>query len=176
MSHYLDLYVFEEVCKTLRRWETEDLPMIPVAVNFAGATLRQVDVAEKMAALIEKYHVSCEYLEVEVSESYNDMNQEMLAETSNKIRKSNVRVILDHFGAKESTVSILTIMEFDGLKIDKSIVANIVGNRRNRIVAKAVADACCQLGVTVSASGVETRDQLNVLERAWVQLCTGKSV
>ena len=47
------------------------------------------------------------------------MNQEMLAETSNKIRKSNVRVILDHFGAKESTVAILTIMEFDGLKIDK---------------------------------------------------------
>ena len=51
------------------------------------------------------------------------MNQEMLAETSNKIRKSNVRVILDHFGAKESTVAILTIMEFDGLKIDKSIVS-----------------------------------------------------
>ena len=45
-----------------------------------------------MTALIEKYHVSCEYLEVEVSESYSDMNQEMLAETSNKIRKSNVRV------------------------------------------------------------------------------------
>ena len=32
LSHYLDLYVFEEVCKTLRRWETEDLPMIPIAV------------------------------------------------------------------------------------------------------------------------------------------------
>lgn len=164
LSHYLDLYVFEEVCKTLRRWETEDLPMIPIAVNFAGATLRQIDVAEKMTALIEKYHVSCEYLEVEVSESYSDMNQEMLAETSNKIRKSNVRVILDHFGAKESTVAILTIMEFDGLKIDKSIVTNIVGNGRSQSVAKAVIDACCQLGVPVSASGVETRDQLNVLK------------
>lgn len=164
LSHYLDLYVFEEVCKTLRRWETEDLPMIPIAVNFAGATLRQIDVAEKMTALIEKYHVSCEYLEVEVSESYSDMNQEMLAETSNKIRKSNVRVILDHFGAKESTVAILTIMEFDGLKIDKSIVTNIVGNGRSQSVAKAVTDACCQLGVPVSASGVETRDQLNVLK------------
>ena len=164
LSHYLDLYVFEVVCKTLRRWETEDLPMIPIAVNFAGATLRQIDVAEKMTALIEKYHVSCEYLEVEVSESYSDMNQEMLAETSNKIRKSNVRVILDHFGAKESTVAILTIMEFDGLKIDKSIVTNIVGNGRSQSVAKAVTDACCQLGVPVSASGVETRDQLNVLK------------
>lgn len=174
LSHYLDLYVFEEVCKTLRRWETEDLPMIPIAVNFAGATLRQIDVAEKMTALIEKYHVSCEYLEVEVSESYSDMNQEMLAETSNKIRKSNVRVILDHFGAKESTVAILTIMEFDGLKIDKSIVTNIVGNGRSQSVAKAVTDACCQLGVPVSASGVETRDQLNVLKELGCSCVQGR--
>ena len=41
LSHYLDLYVFEEVCRTLARWEEEGLPMIPVSVNFAGATLRQ---------------------------------------------------------------------------------------------------------------------------------------
>lgn len=164
LSHYLDLYVFEQVCKTLRRWETEDIPMIPVAVNFAGATLRQVDVAEKMRNLIDQYHVPCEYLEVEVSESYNDMNQEMLAETSNKIRKANVRVILDHFGAKESTVSILSTMEFDGLKLDKGIVSNIVGNRKSQVVAKGVIDMCRQFGVSVSASGVETRDQLNVLK------------
>ena len=119
LSHYLDLYVFEEVCRTMHRWELEDLPLIPVAVNFAGATLRQENIADKMLRLIEKYHVLCEYLEVEVSESGNDMNQEMLAETSSKIRKGNVRVILDHFGAKDSSFSILSIMEFDSLKIDK---------------------------------------------------------
>ena len=164
LSHHLDLYVFEEVCKTLRRWELDDMPMLPVSVNFAGATLRQESVAEKMLALVEKYHVSCEYLEVEVSESYTDMNQEMLAETSNKIRKENVRVILDHFGAKDSSFAILSIMEFDGLKLDRSLVANIVGNSRSQIVAKAVIDVCRQLGVHVAAAGVETQDQLNVLK------------
>ena len=103
LSHYLDLYVFEEVCKTLHKWEVRDIPMIPVSVNFAGATLRQEGLADKMLHLIEKHHVRCEYLEVEVSESSSDMNQEMLAETSSKIRKGNVRVILDHFGAKDSS-------------------------------------------------------------------------
>lgn len=164
LSHYLDLYVFEEVCKTLHRWELEDLPMIPVAVNFAGATLKQESIADRMLHLIEKYHVLCEYLEVEVSESGNDMNQEMLAETSSKIRKGNVRVILDHFGAKDSSFSILSLMEFDSLKIDKSLITNIVGNMRSRIVAQAVIDICRQLGATVQASGVETQDQLNVLK------------
>ena len=159
-----DLYVFEEVCKTLHRWELEDLPMIPVAVNFAGATLRQESIADKMLRLIEKHHVMCEYLEVEVSEAGNDMNQEMLAETSSKIRKGNVRVILDHFGAKDSSFSILSLMEFDSLKIDKSLITDIVGNSRSQIVAKAVIDICRQLGASVQASGVETQDQLNVLK------------
>ena len=67
LSHYLDLYVFEEVCKTLRRWETEDLPMIPIAVNFAGATLRTDRCSRKNDSSDREYHVSCEYLEVEVS-------------------------------------------------------------------------------------------------------------
>ena len=164
LSHYLDLYVFEEVCRTMHRWELEDLPLIPVAVNFAGATLRQENIADKMLRLIEKYHVLCEYLEVEVSESGNDMNQEMLAETSSKIRKGNVRVILDHFGAKDSSFSILSIMEFDSLKIDKSLITNIVGNMRSRTVVQAVIDICRQLGASVQASGVETQDQLIVLK------------
>ena len=65
---------------------------------------------------------------------------------------------------KDSSFSILSIMEFDGLKLDKSLITNIVGNRRSRIVAKAVIDICRQLGAYVLASGVETQDQLNVLE------------
>lgn len=163
LSHYLDLYVFEEVCKTLHRWDVEGIPMIPISVNFSGATLRQDGVVDQMKALIEKYHVLCEYLELEVSESDIDMNQEMLAEAGSKIRKANVRVILDHFGAKDSSVSILTLMEFDGLKLDESIVSNIVGNSRTQIVAKAVIDVCRQLGAYVQAEGVETQDQVNVL-------------
>ena len=164
LSHYLDLYVFEEVCRTLARWEEEGLPMIPVSVNFAGATLRQESIAEKMLEIVNKYQVPCEYLEVEVSESSHEMNQEMLAETSNKIRKENIRVVLDHFGAKDSSFAILTLMEFDGLKMDSSLVTNIVGNSRSQIVAKAVIDVCRRLGARVSAAGVETQDQLNVLK------------
>lgn len=164
LSHYLDMYVFEEVCKTLRKWEIQDLPMIPISVNFAGATLRQESVGDKILSMVEKHHVSCEYLQVEVSESGREMNQEMLAETSNKIRKANVRVLLDHFGAKDSSFAILSIMEFDALKLDRSIVNSIVSNGRSQIVAKAVIDICRRLGAVVYAAGVETQDQLNMLK------------
>lgn len=163
LSHYLDLHVFEEVCKTLCRWEVQDLPMIPISVNFSGATLRQANVGDKIMGLVEKHHVSCEYLQIEVAEG-REMNQEMLAETSNKIRKANVRVLLDHFGAKDSSFSILSIMEFDALKLDSSIINSIISNGRSQIVAKAVIDICRRLGAMVYAAGIETQDQLNMLK------------
>ena len=164
LSHYLDLYVFDRICSTLQRWEQDDLNMIPISVNFSCSTLQDEKISQKMLEIVERYHISCEYLQVEVTESATEMNQEMLAETSHSLRKENIRVILDHFGAKESTVSILSVMEFDGLKLDKSLVSGIVGNSRSRIVAKAMIDVCRRLGVSVYASGAETQDQLNVLQ------------
>lgn len=164
LSHYLDLYIFEEVCQTLHKWDEEGIPMVPISVNFAGETLRQEGIADRMIALIEKHQVLCEYLEVEVKESYTEMNQEMFAASCSKIRKANVRVILDHFGAKNSSFSILSIMEFDGLKLDESLITNLVGNARSRVTAKAVIDICHRFGASVFAEGVETQDQLNVLQ------------
>ena len=173
LSHYLDIYVFEQICKTLARWEEQGMPMLPISVNFAGATLRHESMADQMLELVEKYQVPCEYLEVEVSESAHGMNQEMLAETSNKMRKANIRVTLDHFGEKDSSFSILSIMEFDGLKMDKSLVSDIVGNSRSQIVAKAVIDVCRRLGARVTAAGVETQDQLNMLKELGCEYVQG---
>jgi len=164
LSSYLDLHIFEEVCKTLQRWEAADLPMIPIAVNFSSATLQQESIADKVIEIIEKYEASCEYLEIEISEKGDNMNQEMLAEISRKMRKVNIRTILDHFGAKHSSFSILNAMEFDSLKIDESLIANIVIDSRNQIIVKAVVDICHRLGGAVAADGVETKDQLNVLK------------
>ena len=55
-------------------------------------------------------------------------------------------------------------MEFDGLKLDESLISNLVSSRRSRAAARAVVDFCRQLGAYVLAGGVETQDQLNVVE------------
>lgn len=164
LSFYLDIYVFEEVCKIIQRWEQNDMPMIPVSVNFSGNTLRQENIIEKMMAIVNRYRISSEYLEIEVSETNDNMNQEILAETTEKIRKENIRVILDHFGAKDSSFSILSIMEFDGLKLARNLITDIVGNPRSQCIAKSIIDVCRQLGANVTATNVETLDQLNVLK------------
>ena len=164
LSSYLDLYIFEEVCKTLRKWEVEGLNILPIAVNFSPSTLRQEGVVDKMVGLVEKHHISCEYLEVEMPGSVGELNQEMLAEISHKLRKANLRVTLDHFGRKDSGFLTLSLMSFDSLKLDANIIADIVVNSRNQIIIKELIGVCKQLGATVIADGIETIDQLNVLK------------
>ena len=164
LSHHLDMYVFETVCRIIEHWIQKDMPVIPISVNISSDTLCREDTVEEMMRLVEKYKVPCEYLEIEVLENDDYMNQEVLAETSNRIRKANIRVVLDNFGTKNSSLSILSIMEFDGLKVDRTLVTNIVSNHRSQIVARAIISICKELGATVVATGVETQDQLNVLK------------
>ena len=61
--------------------------------------------------------------------SIASVNQEMIAATTNKIRKGNIRVVLDQFGSKQSSLASIAIMEFDVLKLDRSIVEDIVGKK-----------------------------------------------
>ena len=164
LSSYLELYVFEEVCKAIRRWEVEGLNILPIAVNFSPSALSQEGTVDKMIGLVEKHHISCEYLEVEMSGWAGDLNQEMLAEISRKLRKANLRVILDHFGRKDSNFLTLSLMAFDSLKLDSDIIADIVVDSRNQVIIKGIIGICKKLGTTVIADGIETKDQLNVLK------------
>lgn len=163
LSHHLDMYVFEQVCLIINRWTQKGYPLIPISVNFAPSTLCQADLEEQLETLTKKHQVPCEYLEIEVSESYEVMNQDMFMEMAGKIRRANIRVTLDHFGSRDSGIAVLGNMEFDALKLDESITERIVSSSRVRTMAEAIIRVGHQLGGTVMAAGVETQDQLNVL-------------
>ncbi|MDD2978903.1 MAG: GGDEF domain-containing protein [Hespellia sp.] len=164
LSHYLDLYMFQEICKILHRWIQNDMDLIPISVNMSCTTLRQEGIVDKMIAIINQYHVPCEYLELEIAEEGGSVNPEMIAEISNQIRKSNIRVSLDNFGTRNTSMSILSVMEFDVLKLDQTLITNIVGNSRSQVVTQSIIELCHKLGVHVIANGVETKDQLNMLK------------
>lgn len=173
LSYHLDIYIFEQVCRTLQNWEQREIPLIPISVPLSGVTLRRDGIAEELIHIARKYRVPTEYLLVEISDADSQLNQEMIAETINKIRKGNIRVVLNRFGSKQSSLSSIAIMEFDVLKLDRSIVEDIVGNHRCQVVAQAILDTCRRLGVHSIASGVVTQDQLNVLKELGYQNAEG---
>lgn len=83
------------------------------------------------------------------------------------------QIALDDFGTGYSSFSYLTRIPIDTLKIDKSFIANICENDNDRYIAGTIINLAHQLGITVVAEGVETIDQLKILQEQTCDILQG---
>lgn len=161
---HVDFFVLESVCKTLRLWKEKGYPPLRVSVNFSRATLMERNVVDKMAEILEKYNVSSKQIEIEVTESISKMSADELSQLSQKIMEKGFTLSLDDFGSKFSNLVILTQMDFDELKLDKSLINDLLDNPKSRVIVEHTIHMCKQLNATVSvAEGIESEQQLDML-------------
>lgn len=164
LIRYIDFFVFEEVNKLIKRWEEEGRQVFVISLNFSRATLLEPDVIDNMERIHEKYQIRKDLIEIEITETLGDMEKATIESIGGKIVKSGYRLSLDDFGASFSNLSILNTMQFDVLKLDKSIINNIVSADKSRIIIKKVLELCDDLMIESIAEGVESEEQLEVLK------------
>ena len=82
-----------------------------------------------------------------------------------RLREAGARIVLDDFGTGQSSLTHLTELPLDAVKVDRSSVAALPGDRRGVAVAQALVSLGAQLGLDVVAEGVETAGQLDLLRR-----------
>lgn len=160
---YIDLFVFEEVCKILKRWEQEGRRLIPISLNFSRGTIMIPGLTKKMAEIHERYGVPKELMEIEVTESMQEMERISFSEIGKQIRNMGFGISLDDFGVKYSNASMLAILPLDILKIDRSLISSLTENDRFCIVVRHVIELCREMGIQVIAEGVETEEQRELL-------------
>ena len=100
---------------------------------------------------------------VEITESALLSDQEAVAERLARLRKAGVRIAVDDFGTGYASLAYLTSLPLDAIKIDRGLVADIVGGERDRIVVKAMIHLARELNLKIVVEGVETTDQLALL-------------
>jgi len=163
LIRHIDIFVFEEVMKLLRKWMDKGNEVFTISLNFSRVTMLEPDIISKMNIIQEKYRVPKGLVEIEITETLGDMEKSTIESIGEEIVKSGYRLSLDDFGASFSNLSILNTMRFDVLKLDKSIINNIVSADKSRIIIKKVLELCNELNIESIAEGVETVEQLNVL-------------
>ncbi len=163
LIRHIDIFVFEEVMKLLRKWIDAGKDVFTISLNFSRVTMLEPDIIHKMNKIQEKYKVPKGLVEIEITETLGDMEKSTIESIGEEIVKSGYRLSLDDFGASFSNLSILNTMRFDVLKLDKSIINNIVSADKSRIIIKKVLELCNELNIESIAEGVETVEQLNVL-------------
>lgn len=163
LIRYVDLFVFEEVCKMLERWKQHGVELPVISVNFSRLTLLERNILSSMEAIIAKYDVPRVYIEIEITESVSKMGKSILHQAAADIRSAGFSISLDDFGTEYTNLAILAEIDFDVLKLDKSLISALGGNQSNQIILKNVIHMCKELHINVIAEGVETKAQENIM-------------
>ena len=159
----LDFYIWEEVCRELRKLLDEGLPAVPISVNVSRMDFEALDLAEKIASLADKYELDHSLLHIELTESIAGDNPELIATTLERLHENGFIIELDDFGSGYSSLTSLNTLTLDVLKLDMSIIRHAAATSDYSILRYAVLLADGMRLKTV-AEGVETADQVAALK------------
>lgn len=168
----LDLYVFEEVCKMLRRWLDEGKRPVPVSVNLSRAHLQQPNFLERFRKVWEKYDIPANLLEIELTETLVFDNMEALINIIDQIHQIGFSCSLDDFGSGYSSLNMLKDIPVDVLKLDRAFFLGQISERGERVIEGVIA-LSKKLEMGTVAEGVENIAQVNFLRKAHCNMVQG---
>lgn len=169
----IDFYVFEYACSQLKEWAKQGKQALPVSVNFSRCSLAQPDFVSKLSGLCRQYGVEKKYLEIELTETARESDGVDIRALIYQLRQEGFVVSIDDFGTEYANLALLSTVEFDVLKLDKSLVDDVADSLRARTVVESIVSICNKMQIAVVAEGIETEEQLAALRGCGVELAQG---
>lgn len=160
----LDCFVWETVCKNLKRWNEQGYHR-SVSVNVSRDDIQENrDVPRHFLSLIEKYGLSPDQLRIEITETAYVENSALLISTTEKLRSFGFQVEMDDFGSGYSSLHMLKEVPVDRIKLDLHFLTAEGDRERCRIIVSYMVQMVRALGMDLIAEGVETLEQVQFLE------------
>jgi diguanylate cyclase (GGDEF)-like protein/PAS domain S-box-containing protein len=158
-------WVLETACAQLKAWEKNTLTRdLVLAVNVSARQFRQVDFVAQVQAVLQHHAVNPKLLKLELTESLLLENIEDTIATMNTLKAIGVQFSLDDFGTGYSSLQYLKRLPLDQLKIDQSFVRDIASDCSDKAIVRTIISMAHSLGLDVIAEGVETEEQLQLLQ------------
>lgn len=162
----LDYYVLEEVCKWLRNRIDTGFEPLRISVNFSRKHLEEDDMIKNIVTIIDKYELDHQYIEIELTESEDYQNFELITEIVNGLRANGIVTSMDDFGTGFSSLNMIKNVDLHMIKIDKSFIpreTEYEGKDKDVIMFYYIINMVKKLGKETIAEGVETEQQLDYL-------------
>lgn len=167
MIREIGVQVMRLAARQLRSWIDHGVPVAKVAVNLSPVQIRSNAIVDEVRGVLREFDLPSERFEFEITETAAMVDARRGAELLEELRGLGARVTLDDFGTGYASLAYLRDLPFDAIKVDRSFVRRLgtaTSSADERILA-AVVGLGRSLGATVVAEGVETLEQLRVLER-----------
>jgi diguanylate cyclase (GGDEF)-like protein len=150
-------WVIRQACATAAQWPGD----LSVAVNISAAQFRYPGLMQVIVGALATSGLQPTRLEIEITETVLLQNRETTLAVLHQLRELGVRIAMDDFGTGYSSLTYLQCFPFDKIKIDRSFVKDITENAGSLNIVRAVAALAKGMGMTATAEGIETREQLD---------------
>ena len=151
-------WVLEQACHDAASWPEE----ISVSVNLSVRQFRGSGPVEAVAAALAKSGIDAQRLELEITESLLLESTDTAMKMLHDLKGLGVRISMDDFGTGYSSLSYLSSFPFDKIKIDRSFIKDLARSDKALMVLRAMTSLGRNLGMAITAEGIETQDQLNI--------------
>ena len=169
----LDDYMLDEVASLQGKWIAEGRKVVPISVNISRAHFTRSDLAAHISAIVDKYQVPHDVIELELTESAFFDDKKLLLNTIEQLRASGFSVSMDDFGAGYSSLNSLKEMHIDVLKIDADFFRGADVEERGMLIVSEVIDLAKKLNMKIVAEGIESREQVDFLTEQECDLIQG---
>ena len=160
----LDLYLWEEVCQMLHGWKARNENMVPISVNVSISDIAALDVAQVLWELVQKYQLEPKLLLVEITESMLAQNLKMVENTIAALHRKGFAVLMDDFGSGYSSLNMLRNTSVDAIKLDMQFIVRDSESSKGRQIVESVIEMARRLNLPIIAEGVETQEQVFMLQ------------
>jgi diguanylate cyclase (GGDEF)-like protein len=156
--------VIRKACAQLAQWKAQSLPVVPVSINVSPLQFNQATLSALFASCMRQHDIAPSLLEIEITESCMMDEGNAVDEELKALEALGIKLLVDDFGTGFSSLSQLQRLDLDVLKVDRAFTAQLCNGKEGKAFFMAILSMAHVLGMGVVAEGVETVEQLRVLQ------------
>ncbi len=169
----LDAYVWRETAEQIRKWEKKFDFSVQVSVNVSRVDLYDPQLPDRLESVISGFHVTPSQLMLEITEEAYLEDNEQIAEAVERLHRRGFQIEIDDFGAGVASLKMLSRLPVDAIKLDTHFFRHAAIEEHEARMLRAIIDIADDLSIRVVAEGVETREQLDMLDQLGCSMVQG---
>lgn len=171
----IDFFVFESVCKMLRRRLDAGLPVVTISCNFSRMHFIKPGFPEHFMEIIDRYQISKNLIEIEITETLivEELQQHMVKQTLDSLKEKGIRLSIDDFGAGYSSLGIFEQIPASVIKLDRSFLLNQEDHNRQVKIMRGIVKLGEELEAQIVCEGVETEEDVTLMKEIGANVAQG---
>lgn len=169
----LDYYMWEEACRTIRRWIDNKLEPLPLMLNISPIHLNSTAFIDVLSGMIKRYKLQKEMFVLELPERALTSGGSDVRGTIMALSESGFILSIDNFGSMHSPVNLLRELPLAMVKLDRKFLTENSKNEEGQTILRYLIAMAKELDLTVVVEGVETLQQVNFLTEIGCDIAQG---